>query len=346
MQTLINKSNWRLFTAIILAISSCFLSSASFAKSNRTRSASKASSSKVALGPPNAPTATPSGGTLDPLNPTLTYTDGPTVPNPTGVLGAPDCTVPNSCSDFVVTVNAAGLTATHNITWLVQWTPANVDQDIFVEDAAGNLVANNNSTVDPSAIILPIPPNGTVYHFIVAASVGTAPINGSVKLTTKFPASAPGLGAPPRYMNYPAGASQANGDNEPSMGVDWNPNVGTLKEIVGQTRKNTGGVAFFTGDTIQWRTDFDDCSSPAMNVWTDTGAPIITGLDPIGFVDHFTTAQLGLSSNPPLTPGRIFGLDLAAGTSTAAFSDDDGNSWTAIAAGNYPAGPDHQTLGG
>src|SRR5207248_7281812 len=182
-----------------------------------------------------------------------------------------------------------------------------VDLDIFVENAAGQLVANNNSTVDPSVIILPIPPNGTVYHFIAVASVGTAPINGSVSLTTKFPASSPGLGAPPRYLNYPAASNQANGSNEPSMGVDWNPNVPGLREIVGQTRKNTGGVAFFTGDTIQYRSDFDDCSSPAINTWTDTGAPIITGLDPIGFVDHFTTAQLGLNNSPPQTPGRIFG---------------------------------------
>ncbi len=347
MQTLIKKSNWRVITVIILAISSCFFLSESFAKSNRPRSANKKTApAQVSLGSPTAPTASPSGGILDPSNPTLTYTDGPTVPNPTGVLGAPNCTAPNSCSDFVVTVNAASVAATKEITWVVQWTPANVDLDIFVENAAGQLVANNNSTVDPSVIILPIPPDGTVYHLIAAASVGTAPLNASISLTTKFPASTPAAGAPPRYMNYPAGAGQADGDNEPSMGVDWNPNFPSLREIAGQTRKNTGGVAFFTGDTVQWRTDFDDCSSPAINLWTDTGAPVITGLDPIGFVDHFTTAQLGLNNNPPLTPGRIFGLDLAAGTSTAAFSDDDGNSWTPIAAGNYPAGPDHESLGG
>jgi hypothetical protein len=160
-------------------------------------------SSPSAPGLPNA--ATPPSGTLDPANPTITYTDGPTAPNPTGILGAPDCTVPNSCSDFAVTVNASSLAATHNMTWVVQWTPPNVDLDIFVEDAAGNLVANNNSTTDPSAIILPIPANGTVYHLVVAASVGTAPINGSVSLTTKFPAAQQGAGAPPRYINYPAG---------------------------------------------------------------------------------------------------------------------------------------------
>ena len=300
-------------------------------------------------GAPVVPSAaTPPSGTLTPTTPVITYTDGPTLPNPTGVLGAPICSAPNSCSDFVVTINASSLSATHNVTWVAQWTPANVDQDIFVEDSAGNLIANNNSTVDPSAIILPIPPDGTVYHLIVSASVGTAPINGTVSLTTKFPVAQQGAGAPPRYMNYPAAPSQANGDNEPSMGVDWNPNNTSLVDFSGQTRKNTGGIAFFTGDTIQWRANFDDCSSPAINLWEDTNAPIITGLDPIGFVDHFTSAValVGIGSATPHTPGRVFGLDLAAGTSTAAFSDDDGASWTPIVAGNYPAGPDHETLGG
>lgn len=339
------KSIWRTLTVLLLVIASCFLHSEAIAKS-RARSASILSAKGTKATPTGISAATPPSGTIDANNQSLTYTDGPTAPNPTGVLGAPDCTVPNSCSDFTVTVNASSLAASKNLSWSVGWTPANVDQDIFIEDANHNLVANNNSTVDPSVIILPIPPDGTVYHLVVAASVGTAPITASVALTDKFPAAQQGLGAPPRYINYPAGSTQANGDNEPSMGVDWNPNNASLRVVQGQTRQNTGGVAFFTGDTIQWRSDFDDCSSPAINTWTDTGAPIITGLDPIGFVDHFTTAPLGLSNSPPHTPGRIFGLDLAAGTSTCAFSDDDGASWTPIVAGNYPAGPDHETLGG
>jgi PKD repeat protein len=318
-----SKSVWRAVIVIILLLSSWFL-----------------------LSEGNILAASPASGTIDTTNQSLIYTDGPTLPNPTGVLGAPDCTVPNSCSDFTVTVNASSLAASKNLTWSVGWTPPNVDQDIFIEDANHNLVANNNSTVDPSVIVLPIPPDGTVYHMVVAASVGTAPLTGSISLTNKFPPAQQGLGARPRYINYPAGNGQADGDNEPSMGVDWNPNNSSLTNINGQNRINTGGVAFFTGDTIQWRADFDDCSSPAINTWTDTNAPIITGLDPIGFVDHFATAQLGLGPNPPHTPGRIFGLDLAAGTSTCAFSDDDGASWTPVVAGDYPAGPDHETLGG
>ncbi|HJT45330.1 MAG TPA: PKD domain-containing protein [Chthoniobacterales bacterium] len=339
-------SVWRSITVLLLLTGSCFLLSEAIAK-GKTRSAVKTGKLNPTT-PGRILAATPPSGTIDTTNQSLTYTDGPTLPNPTGILGAPDCTAPNSCSDFAVTVNASSLAATKNLTWSVGWTPPNVDQDIFVEDANHNLVANNNSTVDPSVIVLPIPPDGTVYHLVVAASVGTAPLTATVGLTDKFPAAQQGLGAPPRYINYPAPSNLANGDNEPSMGVDWNPNDPSLRVVQGQTRKNTGGVAFFTGDTIQWRNDFDDCSSPAINTWTDTNAPIITGLDPIGFVDHFASppSLIGVGNPPPHTPGRIFGLDLAVGTSTCAFSDNDGASWTPIAAGNYPAGPDHETLGG
>jgi hypothetical protein len=39
-------------------------------------------------------------------------------------------------------------------------------------------------------------------------------------------------------------------------------------------------------------------------------------------------------------------LQLATGSSNAAFSDDDGGTWTPFPAGGPPAGPDHETLGG
>jgi PKD repeat protein len=347
MRILRSTSIWRTTAALFLVLASFVFLSEAVAK-NRTRAGRNASILRVSPTAPIGITAVPASGTIDTANQSLTYTDGPTAPNPTGVLGVPNCTAPNSCSDFVLTVNASALGGTKNLTWSVQWTPANVDLDIYILNANRQLVANNNSTVDPSVITLPIPPDGTVYHLVVSASVGTAPLNGSVSLTDKFPAAQQGAGVAPRYMNYPAASDQANGSNEPSMGVDWNPNDPSLKVIQGQTRLNTGGVAFFTGDTIQYRADFDDCSSPAINTWTDKNAPIVTGLDPIGFVDHSAppTSIVGVGDPSVRTPGRVFGLDLAAGTSTCAFSDDDGATWTSVVAGNYPAGPDHETLGG
>ncbi|HZR79147.1 MAG TPA: PKD domain-containing protein [Chthoniobacterales bacterium] len=347
MQIIKSPLGWRIITALILIIASCCFLSEAIAKTRRTSTSTRISATKVSPGTPTSPAAAmPASGTLDATNRSLTYTDGPTVPNPTGVLGAPICDVPNSCSDFTLTVNASSLAATHYLRWDVSWLVANVDIDIFIEKPNGDLVANNNSTTDPSTIIIPIPPDGTVYHLVCSASVGTSILTGTASLVPKPTPVNQGVGAPARYINYPAPTGVIEQDNEASIGVDWNPNVELLVDVSGQTRKNTGGVVLFTNVDNEYRVDFDDCSSPAGNPWQDTASPILTGLDPIGFVDHFSTEELGLGPNPPHTPGRVFHLELAAGNSTAAISDDDGVSWTPLTAGNYPAGPDHETLGG
>ena len=288
----------------------------------------------------------PPSGTLTSGNPTITYTDGPLVTNPTHLLfGTPDCTAPNSCSDFELTVSANDMAATHNVTWIVQWPVVNVDVDLFILKD-GNLVDANISYADPATLALSIPADGTVYHLVAVCSVGSSILTGTVSLTPKYPTAQQGAGAPPRFINYAAGAGQANDAGEPSIGVDWNPNIASLKNITPPTKLNTGGVAFFTAIDDQFRSNFDDCSSPAVNLWEDMNSPIITGLDPIGFVDHFRTGPLGTSYPPPSTPGRVFHLQLAAGSSTAAFSDNDGANWTSFIAGGAPAGPDHETLGG
>ena len=295
---------------------------------------------------PNAVDATPANGTLTPATKTITYTDGPLVSNPTHlVFGSPECAAPNTCSDFTLTVSASSLAATHNLVWTMQWPVPNVDCDIFILKD-GNLVSANIGYSDPATLALPVPADGTVYHLVTSCSVGTSLLTGTAALLPKYPTSGQGAGIAPRYFNYTGTTSQANSAGEPSIGVDWNPNIASLKTIAGQTRKNTGGVAFFTAIDDQFRSNFDDCSSPAINVWEDVNSPIITGLDPIGFVDHFSTAQLGVSYPPPQTPGRVFHLQLAAGSSTAALSDNDGGSWTSFVAGGPPAGPDHETLGG
>jgi PKD repeat protein len=147
-------------------------------------------------------------------------------------------------------------------------------------------------------------------------------------------------------MNYPAGASQANG-GEPSIGTDWNPNVATLKHDL----VNTGGVAFYTTAALtaatNWRANFDDCSSPAVNLWENISVQTTpAGLDVIGFTDHYSTGQLGIAYPPPHTPGRLFFIDLGAGDSVGSFSDNDGNSYLPGGNGGPGQGPDHETLGG
>src|SRR4029077_20228948 len=244
-------------------------------------------------------TPTPASGTLSPANPIITYTDT-LVENTTGVVGAPVCTVPNTCSDFMLTVNAHSVAATKEIFIEGTWTPAQDDFDIYIEDTGGNVIAQNSSTANPSALILPIPADGTVYHIFILASVGAGNLNALVKLIDIPNPVNQGPGAPPRYMNYPAGSGQANG-GEPSIGVDWNPNVATLKHDL----VNTGGVALYTtaaavNSVTNWRASFDDCSSPAVNLWENISVQTTpAGLDVIGFTDHYSTGPLGIAYPPP-----------------------------------------------
>jgi hypothetical protein len=347
MQILTRTSTWRVLTVLILVVSSCFFLSEAVAKS-RTPSTSKTSTSKTATGtvtvsPPNAP-APSASGTLSPANPEITYTDT-LVTNTTGsVLGAPVCTVPNTCSDFTLTVNAQSVAATKEILIEGSWFPPQNDFDIFITNAGGTVIASNLQTANPSTIILPVPADGTVYHIIIEASVGAGTLQGLVKLIDIPAPINQGPGAPPRYMIYPAGPGQALDSGEPSIGVDWTPNVSSLKHDL----VNTGGLAMFTSNFNQYQAHFDDCCSPALNPWVDVTDPNeqITSLDPIGFTDHYTTTQLGISYPPPLTPGRTFFAQLAAGDSITSFTDDDGATHTASEGGGQPAGPDHETLGG
>jgi hypothetical protein len=338
MRTLVRTSKWRLLTATALILTGTLFLSEAFA---RTKSGATAKAGRTSPARPDAPT--PPSGTLSPANPTITYTDT-LVENTTGVIGAPICLAPNTCSDFALTVNASSVSATKQILIEGTWTPAQNDFDIYIENTAGQVIAQNPSTANPSAIILPIPADGTVYHIFILASVGAGNLNGLVKLIDKTNPVNQGPGVPPRYMNYAAGPSQANDSGEPSLGVDWNPNVAALKHDL----VNTGGMAMFTSNFNQWQASFDDCCSPALNPWTDVTDPNeqITSLDPIGFTDHYTTAQLGLTYPPPHTPGRTFFAQLAAGDSVTSYTDDDGATHTPTQGGGVPQGPDHETVGG
>ena len=308
-------------------------------------------------------TPSPANGTLSRTSGPISYTDSTGAPpNLTHVaLGKPNCGPSNAaCSIFNLTIDPSITTPTGdynpaNFQLLFQWNwaVATVDFDIFVEDAAGNLVAKNTSTADPSSIIIPAKNALATYKLVVVLATGAPiPYTGTVTLEPAGPSSGlcnPALTncAPPRYENYPAGQGQADGAGEPSLGVDFNPNVATLKH----DKVNTGGVAFFTANRTEWRVNFDDCSSPAINLWEDVSAIFTQEFvltDPIGFVDHYSSLELGTTYPPPQTPGRVFSLDLIGGqgNSFASYSDDDGNSYLPGGNGGPGAGPDHETLGG
>ena len=119
----------------------------------------------------------PAAGTLSTSNRTVTYSEpaGMQTPNDTGVaLGQPVCIAPTDCSTFDLTIDpsigaaASGYDPTQyqiKMTW--SWAVATVDYDIFVEDSGGNNFAVNNSTADPSVIIIPTSAPAGVYHIVI-----------------------------------------------------------------------------------------------------------------------------------------------------------------------------------
>jgi len=325
---------------------------------------------------PDAPA--PTSGTLTSANigssKAINYADstGSLVPNLTFFAGSGTCSVPNSCSTFTLTIDPSVATPSsgydptkYNIFIEVSWAQATEDYDTWMCSGSGNcvqanVVASNTSTADPETIILPAAtfPAGTYTINLVNTTAAAEPYNGTIYLAPIAQQTAcTGNCTPPRYQNYPAGVGQADDAGEPSVGVDWNPNVAGLKDIsssdftTGTMRKNTGGVAFFKSGGSNWRVNFDDCPSPAVNVWENVSSTfdqqfVLT--DPIGFVDHYSSTPLGLAYPEPHTPGRVFTLDLIGGqgNSIGAFSDNDGNSYTEGGNGGPGQGPDHETLGG
>ncbi len=281
--------------------------------------------------------ATPSSGTITPTSGALAYTAGPfLLANESGQGGVvtPVCQPGTPlCDEYTLTVNASSVAATKKLLIQVQWPTTTADFDLYILQGS-NIVASSHGTSDPETVFLNIPADGTTYTIRV---IPTTPLGdsftGTIALVDPLATTQTGSGLAPRYQNY--AASEGLGDNagEPSIGVDWNPNVATLKH----DKVNTGGVAFFQSGPNTLRASFDDCSSPAKDQWDDVSTPFVQQAalsDPIGFVDRQT--------------GRVFSLDLIGGqgNSLMAFSDDDGTSFTPGQGGGAPAGPDHETLGG
>ena len=287
-----------------------------------------------------------SPGTVSLANPTLTYMGGPFVAPNVSAQVALDCTAPMSCDDFVLNVNMAGgpdPDPNKHVKISVGWPVSSADFDVYVLQGA-TTVATAASSADPEVVVLPAVSATYTIRVVPFAPAGQT-YTATVTLEDIPPAPPPGSGGTPRYQNYapnPPNLAGAGSAGEPSIGIDWNPNVPSLKH----DKVNTGGVTFFTANLNEFRVSFDDCSSPAKNpnvpsgsftnspLWEDVtnSTEGVTSLDPIGFVDHQT--------------GRVFQSQLAGASSIMSFSDDDGGTWTQSQGSGQPAGVDHQTVGG
>jgi PKD repeat protein len=277
--------------------------------------------------------AMPANGTLTNNSGPITYTAGPfLVPNPTAQAGdGPICNAATPCDDFILNVNVTpGTQTNYKVKIAVAWPVSTADFDVYILQGA-NTVATAASSSDPEVAFLAATSGQYTVRVVPFAPAGQS-ITGTISLEQIPPAPPAGSGIAPRYKNYnaPPTATGAESAGEPSIGIDWNPNVPSLKH----DKVNTGGVAFFTANLNELRVSFDDCSSPALDIWEDKTSPTESAqtLDPIGFVDHQT--------------GRVFQSQLVGASSIMAFSDDDGETYTQSQGSGQPAGADHQTVGG
>src|SRR4029077_1441784 len=245
---------------------------------------------------PDAPTAgpAPGSGTLSTSNRTLTYTDpvGP-APNATGEgvgFSKPTCAANGvDCSNYTVTLDpsifsaVAGYDPTkYSVVIQLTWSPSALQYGSFVEDKNGTVIASNTAGLDPETITIAVPTinqaNGpfTIVTTLEIGSPGTG-YTGTVSLVAGPACAGPVAAASPapRYQIYPATipASSTSG-LESSIGVDWNPNVASLKQIApgnsshGPTLLNTGGIVMFTKPLNKDQVSLNVCSPPAINTWT------------------------------------------------------------------------------
>jgi archaellum component FlaF (FlaF/FlaG flagellin family) len=272
--------------------------------------------------------STPNSGTLSGTSGPVNWSGGPfLVPNTTGTaLGAPDCTAPQSCDDFTLTVSTpAGTGDTENLTIKTSWPNASADFDVYVFDAAGNQVGVSASSADPETVVM-APTSGTytvrVVPFLPLGQSYTA----TAALTAKPSDTAPSSNAtPPTFANYSPPSSFTDSDNagEPSIGVD-----------------PTTNAALYQAGLSTFKATFSDATNPATASWADVTANAADGcpqgdttsLDPILYTDRVT--------------GRTFESQLSGVDSLTCYTDNDGANWKPSQGGGIPSGVDHQTLGG
>lgn len=271
--------------------------------------------------------ATPASGTVSDTSTTTSWTGGPFVaPNVTGSVNTtPDCTAPQSCDDYKLTVTTpAGYGTDHSLKIDVKWPDSTADLDVYVLDASGNVVGQSASTADPEEVVLP-PNSGTYTVRVVPFAPLGQSYTATASLVTKPATPAPGTAPRPGFTNYtaPSSFTDANNAGEPSIGSNYKT-----------------GATMYQAYLSTYKVDFNDATSPATANWTDVSANANNGcpqgstqsLDPILFTDHAT--------------GRTFESQLAGATSLTCYTDDDGKTWSPSTGGGIPSGVDHQTLGG
>ena len=287
---------------------------------------------------PNSQAALPTGGTLNPTGPNVTWT-GTGTGIPPAANGESDCYastggIPNegkTCDTYILSLGGAtpaawaGKRARINISW----TSPSTDYDLYIHTGSNSGPVVGQSAGGPTTFeqteIDPVELNtlGPFYvHVVYFVAPGGDQYNGTASAVAGPPPSQtppPSTCVIPTYQSTKPASSVVGFDQagEPSLGVNW----------------NTGNV-LFQSYLYTLRATFKDSTSPATVNWVSRQGPNQQeSLDPIGYTDS--------------TTGRTFANQLlaAGGSSLTAFTDNDGESFSNTVTAPITGGPDHQTLG-
>jgi len=263
-------------------------------------------------------------GSVSDGNPSTTWSAGPfLVPNPTATAGPPLCGAATPCDEYALAVSTPpGYGDTHALRITVQWALGAADFDLYVLDAAGNVIADAASSSDPEVVQLPPTSGSYVVRVIPFAPLGQS-YTGTASLVAR-PANPPPSTEPPATYSAhaaPETAGYAHEAGEPSIGYNA-----------------VTGATLFQALHGTYRVTFDDAAATPAASWIDASATLpkctagVASLDPILFTDR--------------TTGRTFESQLAGKASLTCFSSDDGASWTPTVETGIDSGVDHQTIGG
>jgi hypothetical protein len=320
-----------------------------------------------------SPDANPGSGTLDPGGPTQPWTGTVGAAN---IVDETACLEGVSCDTYTLILsgtpsNWTGRKAHIEISWNFA---IGDDFDVIVHKGASTDMAGrpngpivgsaiSNSSTEPE--IVDVDPNspsvGTgifkvhVIYFLAVTgdtyngSASAVTIGGGTPTPTPTPGGTPTptptpapVGAP-RYFTYAAPAGTGEDAGEPSIGSNWQSE--NVVRAPGQTFANSNGTIFNGGTAAMYggflsemlRITFDDCSSPAKDLWEKkqlflAATPRGVG-DPILFTNH--------------TTGRTFVTqeESQAGATTDV-TDNDGDTFQPSQGAGVPAGVDHETIGG
>jgi hypothetical protein len=318
----------------------------------------------VTVGVGSVSGATPSSGTVSPASPTVTWQGHQyaAAANTAGATGDVEPCVPAAldpsdtlCDHFKITVGVDSSfwnTTDGGLNVTITWPSSDNDFDLYIYDAAGNLVDSSTQ-------------GGTTYEQVFvplaagAYEVDVAPftvVNSGYSATASFVTNTlatPALGGSQAYYGVPEPG--ANPDAEPQATATKVSRKSTpifqTRDIGRQAAEPTlgvdkNGVAFYAAGAFDSAVGVPGVTRTAHTVvmrsrdgglsW-QAATPTIAGVE-----THPTSLDPYVYLEPD--SGRLFDIDLeGAASSFLSFSDDEAGTYTNTAL-TRPGANDHQTL--